>query len=99
MFGVLGKKKLAVKIKKKVIDYIQNDLFLKVNEDKTKLINAFNDSASFLSCKIYRTKKKCFSFSKFQAIEKKFKIMSRIKIRKKVNLNRILKKAADEIWN
>lgn len=98
MFGVLGKKKLAVKIKKKVINYIQNDLLLEVNENKTKLTNAFNDSASFLSCKIYHTKRKYFPFSKPQAIEKRLRIMRRIKIRKKINLERNLKKVADDIW-
>jgi len=97
MFGVVGKKKLAVKIKKKVINYVQNDLFLEVTENKTKLTNAFNNSASFLSCKIYLIKKKYFSFSKPQAIEKRLRVMRRIKIRKKINLNRNLKKTADEI--
>ena len=99
MFGVMGKKKLAVKIKKKVINYIQNDLFLNINENKTKLTNAFNDSASFLSYKIYCTKKNYFSFSKPQAIEKRLRIIRRIKMRKKVNLDRNLKKIANEIWN
>jgi hypothetical protein len=99
MFGVVGKKKLAVKIKKKVINYIQNDLFLEVNENKIKLTNVFNDSAYFLSCKIYCIKKKYFSFLKPQAIEKKLRVMRRINIRKKVNLKRNLKKVADDIWN
>lgn len=99
MFGVLGKKKLAVKIKKKIVNYVQNDLFLEVIEDKTKLINAFNDSASFLSCKIYCTKRKYLPFLKPQAIEKKLRMIHRIKIKKKINLDRNLKKAANEVWN
>lgn len=99
MFGVMGKKKVAVQIKKKVINYIQNDLFLEINENKTMLTNVFNDSVSFLSCKIYSNKKNYFLFSKPQVIEKRLRTLRRIKIRKKLNLDRNSKKTADEIWN
>jgi retron-type reverse transcriptase len=97
IFGVLGKKKLAVRIKKEITNYIQNNLSLDVDGNKTKLTNVFKDSISFLSCKIYCTKRKYLSFSKPKAIEKRLKIMRRIKIKKKITINKNLKKSADNI--
>ena len=97
MFGVLGKKKLAVRIKKKVLNYVQNDLFLKVINDTTKLVNSFNDFSLFLSYKIYCTKRKYLPLLKPQAIEKKLRMVHRIKNRRKVNLDRNLKEAANEV--
>lgn len=97
--GVLGKKKLAVKIKSLFSDFIFNNFHLEANKEKTKLTNVFNDSANFLSCKIHNTKRKYLSFSKPKAIEKKVRVARRIKIRQNIYLNRVLKNSADNLWN
>ena len=68
---------------------------LEINEEKTRLINVYNDAARFLGMKIYCVKTKHLSISKPKAIEKRLRILNRIKIRKSIINNRILKDTAD----
>lgn len=93
--AVLGKKTLALKIKESIKQFIENDLLLKIN--KKKVINVFNNSANFLSYKISCNKKKYFSFSKPKTLEKKIRIVHKIKLRMKINSDRLLKTSADTL--
>ena len=93
--AVLGKKTLALKIKESIKQFIKNDLLLKINKKKTKVINVFNNSANFLSYQINCNKKKYFSFSKPKTLEKRIRIGHKIKLRIKINSDRLLKTSTD----
>lgn len=93
--AILSKKKLALKIKETIKQFIKNDLLLKINKKKIKIINIFNNSANFLSYQISSNKKKYFSFSKPKTLEKKIRIAHKIKLRIKINSDKLLKTSAD----
>lgn len=99
IIGVLAKKKLALKLKSQVLMWIESNLCFDVNEEQTTLTNVYNDAFRFLGIKIHCVKTKHFFISKSTAIEKKLRIMNRIKIRKDIVKNRISKNIADLIWN
>ena len=93
--AILGKKTLALKIKESIKQFIKNDLLLKINKKKTRVINIFNNSANFLTYQISCNKKKYFSFSKPKTLEKKIRIAHKIKLRMKISSDKLLKTSAD----
>lgn len=99
LIGVLAKKKFVLKLKSQVLTWIENELRFEINEEKTKLTNVYNDTVRFLGMTIHCVKSKHLSISKSKAIEKKVRIMNRIKIRKNIINNRISKNTAELIWN
>ena len=80
-----------------ITHFIQHHFFWEITPSKTRLINIFHDSIHFLSCKIYCTKKEYTLFSQSAGLEKKHRIGRQIKMKKKIVLNRNLKKSADNI--
>lgn len=100
IFGILSTKKWAIKYYKHITHFIQYNFFREIASAKTKLVNLFHDSMHFLSCRIYCTKKEYAPF--FQGdggLEKKRRISRKIKIKKKIIINKNLKKSADNIWH
>ena len=74
LFGLRCKQNIAIKLKKKILNFIKSKLFLKMENKNIKLINPFNNSVDFLSCKISFVKKRDSSFLKNKNLEKKFRI-------------------------
>lgn len=99
IFGILSNKKWAMKCYNDITHFIQHHFFWEITPSKTRLINIFHDSIHFLSCKIYCTKKEYTLFSQSAGLEKKHRIGRKIKMKKKIVLNRNLKKSADNIWH
>jgi len=58
LIGFSGPKSTALKIKKRIIFYLQSSLHLKVNEYKTKLVHAFSDKVTFLGFDLQYVKPK-----------------------------------------
>ena len=88
-------KKLAIKLKSKVKMWIESDLRFEVNEKKTESICICNAAVSLLGIKIRYVKIKNLLLIKSKAIEKKLRIMNRIKIKKNIINNKISKNVAD----
>ncbi len=53
LISVIGPKKLALDIKRKICDFLKQELGLQLNEHKTLVTNAHNDSAKFLGALIH----------------------------------------------
>lgn len=47
ILGIVGKKELALEIKKKITNYIETNFFLNTNKNTIKLVNIFNNSIGF----------------------------------------------------
>lgn len=99
IFGISSHKKWAIKCYNDITHFIQHHFFLEITSSKTKLVNIFHDSIHFLSCKIYNTHKKYTLFLRKNGFETKLRIRRKMTLKKKIILNRHLKKSADNIWH
>ena len=80
-----------------ITNFIQHNFFQETISNKARLISIFHDSIHFLSCKIYCKKKEYDQFLQIGGLEKKRRNNHKIKSKKKIVLNRNLKKSADNI--
>lgn len=95
IFGVKGKKEIAVQYRQKIIKFISEQLFFKIYEKKVKFIDVSKNSVSFLSCKIYNIKRTNLLSVKSKILEHNSKIKRNIKIQRKIEKNKSFKKIID----
>ena len=77
--------------------FIQQNFYTDIVINKIKLTNLLYDAIYFLSCKIYYVKIQSLLSVKSNATEKKLRLTRRIEMKKKVFLDKTLKKSADDV--
>lgn len=93
LIGLLSKKKLIFKLKTQLSIWIKSQLHLEFIEKKISFIKINVNTIKFLSFKIYYNKIKYFKIS-----EKQLKISNRLKIKKKLAKNKIIKNIINLLW-
>lgn len=81
IIGYRGPKENAIKIKEEIISFLKSNLHLKVNEEKTKLIDTYSNKAHFLGFEIYNVADKPFrkAGELQQIMNNKRRLLNRIK--------------------
>jgi len=95
IIGVRGSKELAKKIKTLVNSFLQSNLHLKLNMDKTKIINTYNDKVHFLGMLIYNKLARDLPYKNSREVENTKRVRNKNKIIRLAKTNKLLKKTRE----
>lgn len=99
VFGIQGSKKSILELKRKILNFLKNDLFLEKNKVKIQLGNVFKSPLSFLSYRIYYVKKKYKWYLKNRMPYKRVEISHIFNSILKTKQSIFLKNLMDKIWH